>query len=159
MADAARRRRLVLAGVLGLVVLVADLWSKSWAWHNLRGERRIELVDGFAYFEFGFNTGAAFSLLADTSYARFVFLAFSIAALLYIGHVARKLPTEKVAPFVAISGSCSRGCSATCTIGCSASWTTAASASTASSTSSACTTGPASRGRSSTSPTSRSSPA
>jgi signal peptidase II len=100
--EPARKRRLALVAVLGIVVLALDLWSKAWAWHELRGEKRIEVVDGFAYFEFGFNTGAAFSLLADTSYARFVFLAFSVLALAYLVRLATKLPTEKTAPFVAI---------------------------------------------------------
>lgn len=102
MADLVRRKRLVLVGVITLAFLVLDLWSKAWAWHNLRGEKKILLVDGFAYFEFGFNTGAAFSLLADTSYARFVFLAFSLVALAYLVRLATKLPPEKVAPYVAI---------------------------------------------------------
>jgi signal peptidase II len=102
MADLARRKRLVLVGVITLAFLALDLWSKAWAWHNLRGEKKVMLVDGFAYFEFGFNTGAAFSLGAGTPYARFIFVAFSVVALAYISRLVTKLPTEKVAPYVAI---------------------------------------------------------
>jgi signal peptidase II len=103
MADPTRKRRLVLVGGLALLLLALDLWSKAWAWHELRGEKRVPVIDGFAYWEFGFNTGAAFSLLADTSYARFVFLAFSVAALAYLVRLATKLPTERAAPYVAIA--------------------------------------------------------
>ena len=36
-----RKRRLALVAVLGIVVLALDLWSKAWAWHELRGEKQI----------------------------------------------------------------------------------------------------------------------
>lgn len=97
-----RRRRLVLLCVVAVAVLALDLWSKSWAWHNLRGQRRVELVKDWLYFEFGFNTGAAFSFLAHTDWARFVFIAISLGALVYVGRMATRLPTEKPAAFVAI---------------------------------------------------------
>jgi signal peptidase II len=102
MAEASRKRRLVLTGVLTLVVLAFDLWSKAWAWSALRNHRRITVIDDWAYFEFGFNTGAAFSLLADASYARIVFLVFSLGAIAYLVRLVTTLPTERVAPFVAI---------------------------------------------------------
>ena len=97
-----RRRRLVLLTVVALAVLALDLWSKAWAWNNLRGQRRIELVKDWLYFEFGFNTGAAFSFLAHTDWARFVFIAISIGAIVYVVRMAVKLPTEKPSAFVAI---------------------------------------------------------
>jgi signal peptidase II len=99
---ALRRRRLVLLAMIAVAVLALDLWTKAWAWNELRGHKRIELVENWVYWEYGFNTGAAFSFFANAAWGRYFFIAVSIGALLYIGRLARRLPPAKVAPFVAI---------------------------------------------------------
>jgi signal peptidase II len=89
------------AGVL-VVLLVLDLVTKQWAWDNLRTGDVRTVVDGWVYYEFGFNTGSAFSLLRDASWSRMLFIGITFLALLYMGNLARTLPTRFVSAFVAI---------------------------------------------------------
>jgi signal peptidase II len=98
-----RQRRLlelaaVVAGVLGV-----DLWTKAWAWDALRDGEVITIVENWFYFEFGFNTGAAFSFLRDGSYARMTFIVVTLAALLYMARLAATLPTRFRSAFVAVA--------------------------------------------------------
>jgi signal peptidase II len=61
------------------------------------------VVERWAYFEFGFNTGSAFSLLRDASWARGLFILVTIAALVYMAKLAVSLPTRWSSGFVAIA--------------------------------------------------------
>lgn len=90
--------------VLGIaaVLLALDLISKQWAWDTLRDGTVITVIDGWAYYEFGFNTGSAFSLLRDASWSRMFFIGITLAALLYMAHLAKSLPTRFGSAFVAI---------------------------------------------------------
>ena len=70
-ADApSRKSRIIELLIVLAVTLGLDLWSKAWAWENLRNGESVTVIDKWAFFEFGFNTGAAFSFLKDASYAR-----------------------------------------------------------------------------------------
>lgn len=100
--DPPRTGRLVLAGVVLVVLLVLDLVTKQWAWDNLREGAVHTIVDGWLYFEFGFNTGSAFSLLRDASWSRALFIGITFLALVYMGHLARTLPPRFGSAFVAI---------------------------------------------------------
>jgi len=89
------------AGVAA-VSLALDLWSKAWAWERLREGPRITVIERWFYFEFGFNTGAAFSLFRDLSWNRGLFITISVLALAYLVRLAMSLPTTWASGFVAI---------------------------------------------------------
>lgn len=94
-----------LVAVAG-ISLWADLASKAWAWAHLRHGEVVTVVDKWVYFEFGFNTGSAFSFLRDASYARVTFIVVTILALLYMGRLAATLPTRFRVAFVAVGLVC-----------------------------------------------------
>lgn len=98
-----RQGRLVLAGVVAAITLGLDLWTKAWAWDNLREGETVTVIDKWAYFEFGFNTGSAFSFLRDASYARVVFILVTLLALGYMVKLALTLPTRWRSAYVAIA--------------------------------------------------------
>jgi signal peptidase II len=98
-----RTRRLVEVAIVAGVVLALDLWSKAWAWDNLRDGQVVTVIENWFYFEFGFNTGSAFSFLKDASYARVTFIAVTIVALAYMGRLAMTLPTRYGTAFVAVA--------------------------------------------------------
>lgn len=97
-----RRSRILLAAAVAAVGLALDLATKQWAWETLRDGTEIAVIDGVLYFEFGFNTGAAFSLLRDAGWARYFFMAVTLGAVAYMIHLARTLPTRWPSAFVAI---------------------------------------------------------
>jgi len=98
-----RARRLIEAGVIVALALAADLWSKAWAWENLRDGHAQTVIENWVYFEFGFNTGSAFSFLRDASYARVTFILVTILALVYMGRLAASLPTRFASAFAAVA--------------------------------------------------------
>jgi signal peptidase II len=98
-----RTRRLVEVAVVTAVVLALDLWSKAWAWDNLRDGQVVTVIENWFYYEFGFNTGSAFSFLKDASYARATFIGVTIVALAYMGRLATTLPTRFGTAFVAVA--------------------------------------------------------
>lgn len=98
-----RQKRLIELGVILAITLGLDLWSKAWAWENLREGQRVTVIEKWVEFEFGFNTGSAFSFLRDASYARITFIAVTILALLYMGRLAMTLPTRFRSAFIAIA--------------------------------------------------------
>jgi signal peptidase II len=100
--DPPRAGRLWMAVGVMVALLVLDLVTKQWAWDNLRTGDVHTVVQGWVYFEFGFNTGSAFSLLRDASWSRLLFIGITFLALLYMGHLARTLPTRFGSAFVAI---------------------------------------------------------
>lgn len=100
--DPPRAGRLWMAAAVLVVLLVLDLVTKQWAWDNLRGGEVHTVVEGWVYYEFGFNTGSAFSLLRDASWSRMLFIGITFLALLYMGHLARTLPTRFASAFLAI---------------------------------------------------------
>jgi signal peptidase II len=98
-----RQSRLILALVIVAVVLGLDLWTKAWAWETLGDGATVTVVENWFYFEFGFNTGSAFSFLRDAEYARAIFIAVTILALLYMARLALTLPTKYGSAFVAVA--------------------------------------------------------
>ena len=100
--DPPRAGRLWLAAGIMVALLVLDLVTKQWAWDNLRSGDVRTVIDGWVYYEFGFNTGSAFSLLRDASWSRLLFIGITFLALVYMGHLARTLPTRFSSAFVAI---------------------------------------------------------
>ncbi len=102
-ADPPRKTRLIQALVIVAIVLGLDLWSKAWAWEHLREGATVTVIEDWFYFEFGFNTGSAFSFLKDVEYARATFIAVTILALLYMGRLALTLPTKYGTAFVAVA--------------------------------------------------------
>jgi len=102
-ADPPRMRRLIEMAIVVAISLGLDLWSKAWAWENLRNNRGQTVIENWVYFEFGFNTGSAFSFLRDASFARVVFIIVTILALLYMGRLAATMPTRFRVAFVAVA--------------------------------------------------------
>jgi len=98
-----RKQRLIETVVVMVITLVLDLWSKAWAWENLRNAPGKTVIENWFYFEFGFNTGAAFSFLRDASYARMVFIGVTILALLYMARLAWTMPTKHRTAFMAVA--------------------------------------------------------
>lgn len=97
-----RARRYWMVGVITVGMLVLDLVTKQWAWDNLREGAVTTVIENWFYFEFGFNTGSAFSLLRDASWSRMLFIGITFLALIYMAHLARTLPTRFGSAFVAI---------------------------------------------------------
>ena len=93
-----------IALVLGVLIptLALDLWTKAWAWDNLRQQAGKVIVDGFFRLEFAFNTGSAFGFLRDADWARAFFIAVTVGALVYMARLALTLPTRAPSAFVAI---------------------------------------------------------
>lgn len=100
--DSTRLQRLVLAFVIFLLALGADLWSKQWAWDTLRRGYALKVIPDVLHFKFGFNTGSAFSLLSNASWAREFFITITLLALLYMAWLATQLSTRYRYGFVAI---------------------------------------------------------
>ncbi len=99
-----RKQRLIETAVVMAITLGLDLWSKAWAWENLREPSvKKEIIKDWFEFEFGFNTGAAFSFLRDASYARMVFIGVTVLALLYMGRLAWTMPTKFRTAFIAVA--------------------------------------------------------
>ncbi len=100
--DPSRSSRLVLTVVILVVTLVLDLWSKDWAWENLRRQRPMVVIDPLLEFSFSFNLGAAFGFLNDASWARLFFITVTLLALAYMTWLAFTLPTRQRYSFVAV---------------------------------------------------------
>jgi len=98
-----RSRRIALLAVSAVVVLALDLWSKAWAWEHLREGQVVTVMENFLYFEFGFNTGSAFSFLREAEYGRALFIVVTLVALAYMGRLAATLPTRWPSAYVAIA--------------------------------------------------------
>ena len=97
------RLRPVLVTVSAAVVfLVLDLWSKAWAWDNLRFKPRVPVIEKWFYLDFSFNTGSAFGFLRGHDFSRPLFIAITIATVVYMAALVRKLPTDRLYGFFAI---------------------------------------------------------
>ena len=103
-----RTKSILIALVALLVALVLDQWTKAWAWEHLKPaapgqpDNPVTVIDGLFYLKFGFNTGSAFSLLRDKSWARMFFIAVTFAALAYMAWLAWTLPPRRRWVFVAV---------------------------------------------------------
>jgi signal peptidase II len=81
------RRMLAIASVAA-VGLAVDLTTKAWVWEELRRRPPKRLVPGVFHLEFAFNTGSAFGFLRDATWSRWVFVAITIAAIVYVLQLA-----------------------------------------------------------------------
>jgi len=97
-----RTSRLIIVVAVFAVALGLDLWTKAWAWENLRNGPPVEVIEHVFYLKFGFNTGSAFSFLRDASWARYFFITVTFLALGYMGWLALKMPTQKLYGFIAV---------------------------------------------------------
>ena len=97
-----RGGRLAIVAVIFAIALALDLWTKAWAWENLRTGPPVEVLEGIFYLKFGFNTGSAFSFLRDAEWARYFFITVTFLALGYMGWLAWMMPTERLYGFVAV---------------------------------------------------------
>lgn len=97
-----RARRIALVLVVVALVLVADLWTKQWAWDTLRNGPPIKVIPEVLHFRFGFNTGSAFSLFSEMAWARSFFIVVTVGALAYMGWLTTQIPTDRRYGFVAI---------------------------------------------------------
>ena len=71
--------------LLSLAVIVLDQWSKAWVLSSLPEYTAVPVIEGFWNWYRTYNTGAAFSFLADAGGWQTVFfttLAFAISGLL-----------------------------------------------------------------------------
>jgi signal peptidase II len=100
--EPSRRSRIVLTLVVLAAMLALDLWSKAWAWNNLRRAKPVVVIDPLLEFSFSFNLGAAFGFLNDASWSRYFFIAVTLLALAYMAWLAFTLPTRRGYGFVAV---------------------------------------------------------
>lgn len=100
--EPSRRSRIVLTLVVLATTLAIDLWSKAWAWNNLRRARPITVIDPLLEFSFSFNLGAAFGFLNDASWSRGFFIVVTLLALAYMTWLALTLPPRRGYGFVAV---------------------------------------------------------
>ena len=71
--------------LLSVAVIVLDQWSKAWVLSSLPEYTAVPVIDGFWNWYRTYNTGAAFSFLADAGGWQtwfFTALAFAVSALL-----------------------------------------------------------------------------
>jgi len=97
-----RRRAVVAASVAGLAFLILDLATKSWAWNTLREGPRVTVIKQWFYFDFSFNTGSAFGFLRGHDFSRPLFIVITLATVVYMAMLVRKLPTQRLYGFIAI---------------------------------------------------------
>jgi signal peptidase II len=101
-AEPSRNSRLIVVAIVFVLSLALDLWSKAWAWDNLRQVDHVEVIEHVFYLKFGFNTGSAFSFLRDEAWARYFFITVTFLALGYMGWLAWRMPTKRLYGFVAV---------------------------------------------------------
>lgn len=103
-----RQKALLVAAISLVVALTLDLWTKAWAWEHLKPptpgqpDTPVTVIDGLFYLKFGFNTGSAFSLLRDKSWARAFFILVTFGALAYMAWLAWTLPARRKWVFVSV---------------------------------------------------------
>jgi signal peptidase II len=98
----ARRRAVLAAAIPAAVWLVADLWTKSYAWNHLRDRPRVPIVKKWLYLDFSFNTGSAFGFLRGHDFSRPLFIVITVLTVAYMAMLVRKLPPQRLYGFVAI---------------------------------------------------------
>jgi signal peptidase II len=87
-----RTRRMLAIAIVAVTGLAIDLASKQWAWETLRRYRPKRIIKGVLHLELAFNTGAAFGVLGETSWARFVFVAITVASVAYVLRLGWRWP-------------------------------------------------------------------
>jgi len=93
-----KQSRLITWGILlvaAAVLLALDLWLKSWAAANLMGQPSRDLIPGFLGLTYTRNTGAAFGLLANFEWSRWLFTVVKIVLMGGLLWFYGRLPLEK----------------------------------------------------------------
>jgi signal peptidase II len=98
-----RGGRLALTGGLAAAVLALDLWSKEWAWQNLRHQPKRIISEGLFQLEYAFNTGSAFGFLRSAAWSRAFFIVVTLAAVAYMVRLALTLPTRFLSAYFAVA--------------------------------------------------------
>lgn len=93
-------RRNLVFGIVALVSVVLDQLTKAWVIANLRPYRdSVPVIDGFFELVHVKNTGAAGGFLGEFEYRMWVFLAFTVVALVVMVSMVRELgPQERLQP-------------------------------------------------------------
>ena len=99
-----RKQRYLLFAIVVVLSVVLDLWTKAWAWDTIRPPdgKAIEVIEDIFFFRYGFNTGAAFSFLRDSPYARPFFIIVTVIALGVMLNMIRTMPTKRGYGFLAM---------------------------------------------------------
>lgn len=100
--EPSRGSRVALVAAITGLSLGLDLWTKAWAWDNLKGHPAQVIREGLFQLEFAFNTGSAFGFLRDASWSRGFFILVTLVAVVYLARLAWTLPTRARAAYVAI---------------------------------------------------------
>ncbi len=91
-----------MVALAGTCVLL-DQASKQWAYATVRGRGNSRpVIEGVLEFDYAFNPGSAFGMLAQTSGARPVLIGVTLLALAYMIWLARRMPTEARSGFAAL---------------------------------------------------------
>ena len=111
--DGANGRKRIIFEVLALVLLIAliaiDQLTKLYFSKSLKYGQKIDVINGFFYFTYTVNTGAAWSFLSDAPWAQTFFkiltaVALVLFVLFYLYAVKKKYKWLRVAVILVISG-------------------------------------------------------
>ena len=81
--------------LVAAILLALDLWLKSWAAANLQGMDGRVLLPGFLGLTYTRNTGAAFGLLANFEWGRWVLTAVKVILMGGLLWYYNRIPLEK----------------------------------------------------------------
>ena len=96
------RSKLWMGATIVPIVLILDLWTKSWALRALAGGRQIEVIPGLLPFTLAFNRGAAFGIEIGSD-PRLVFIPITVLALVLLTTLYVKAEREDGLRLVALS--------------------------------------------------------
>jgi signal peptidase II len=98
-----RLRPILVTVASAAVFLILDLVTKSWAWEHLRPPNRsIAVIGDWFHWSYSFNTGSAFGFLRGQDFSRPLFIVITLATVVYMAALVRKLPTDRLYGFFAI---------------------------------------------------------
>lgn len=86
------RRKYVIFGILGALMIALDQWTKVLARHHLPqlGHRGRDVVNGFFKLRFSENTGVAFGMLQTMPGGRILLTLVALGAFVLVLHYLRK---------------------------------------------------------------------
>ena len=94
--------------ILSVVVIVLDQWSKAWVLSSLPEYTAIPVIDGFWNWYRTYNTGAAFSFLADAGgWQIWFFTGLAVAICSLLGFWLSRTPRgdwRQAAPYALVIG-------------------------------------------------------
>jgi signal peptidase II len=98
------RRKYVVFGVLGALVIALDQWTKILARHHLPqlGHRGRDVVANFFKLRFSENTGVAFGMLQSMPGGRILLTLVALGAFLLVLHYLRKTDPDHLRLHVAL---------------------------------------------------------